>query len=329
MPVLAKHLPSIHDQLDYFSDATPKSEGLPLGWRKNDYCAVDWSGTRARHRRFNNVHTKAPGGNAQPDIRWWNSGYWAAVLISPRHAIAARHYRAAVPSQLNELQFIGRSMQLYQPKVARVISEVGEDLDVIEFERDLPRIEFAIADRIADMRTARRGQRIWLQTSQHMTMQLTLDQVAIVVETGGAKWASYFTAAPANDGVSGCAGPNGDMYVFSGDSGSPTFTFDRWGRQCLVGLHWATPTVGAGGTSKAAREFESLRDIVREAGHDLELADVAPASPDVDGDGDVDAIDLTIVQSEWGRASSRADVNGDGTVDARDLAAVLAGWSIT
>lgn len=326
MPVHATHIPSLHDQLDYLAAATHTSEGVPLGWRKSDFCPVDWSGTRARRRRFNNVHTKAPGQWANVELRWWNSGYWAAVLISPRHAIAARHYRAAVPSQVNDLHFIGRSLALYAPKVSRILSEVGEDLDVIEFEKPLPRIDLAIADRIADMRTARKGQPIWLQTSQHMTMQLTLQQVAVITETGGAKWAHSFSAKPANDGVSACAGPGGDMLVFSGDSGSPTFTFDRWGRQCFVGLHWATPTIGAGGTSKAASEFESLRDIVRAEGYDLELADVSPASDDIDGDGDVDGQDLAIVQAEWGKYHSRADVNGDGIVDARDLAAVIGGW---
>jgi hypothetical protein len=326
MPALKHHLPDVHDQLDYLSDPSLGVEALPLGWRKCASCPIDFSGTRARRRRFNNVHLKAPAGIGNPETRWWNSGYWPAVLISPMHAIVPRHYRAAVPSQVNELQFIGRSMQLYQPKVSRILHEVGEDLDVIEFERELPRADLAIADRIADMRTARRGLPIWLQTSQHMTMRLDLDQVATIVETGGAMWASYFTAQPAKDGPYDSPGGDGSIWWFSGDSGSPTFCADRWGRQCLVGLHWASPTIAAGGTSKAAREFEALRDVVGTCGYTLELADVAPADADIDGDGRVDARDLSILQAEWGRANSRADVDANGIVDARDMAAVLAGW---
>lgn len=329
MPVLAIHIPAVHDQLDYLSDPKPGVEALALGWRKSDFCPVDWSGTRARRRRFNNLHSKAPGGLTNQEIRWWNSGYWAAVLISPRHAIAARHYRAAVPNQVHELEFLGRSMQLYRPKVKRVIEEVGEDLDVIEFATDLPRVDLAIADRIADMRTARKGLRVWLQTSQHMNFQLALDQVAVVKETGGATWAAYYTSQPAPDGVSSGAGPNGDLYAFGGDSGSPTFTFDRWGRQCLVGLHWASPTIGAGGTSKPGREFDSLRQLVGEHGFELELCDVSSPDPDIDGDGSVGAADVAVVLAEWGRSFSRADLNADGTVDARDLATVLAGWNTT
>ena len=52
----------------------------------------------------------------------------------------------------------------------------------------------------------------------------------------------------------------------------------------------------------------------------------APTTPgDVNGDGKVDAADLSAVLSAWGTAAG--DVNGDGTTDASDLAAVLANWS--
>ncbi len=46
---------------------------------------------------------------------------------------------------------------------------------------------------------------------------------------------------------------------------------------------------------------------------------------DLNGDGTVDALDLTEVLVGWGQASG-GDVNGDGLVDGNDLAAVVSAW---
>ena len=52
-----------------------------------------------------------------------------------------------------------------------------------------------------------------------------------------------------------------------------------------------------------------------------------PTNPaDINGDGVVNALDLTQVLSQWGGPGT-ADVNDDGTVDGVDLGAVLAAWS--
>jgi hypothetical protein len=52
----------------------------------------------------------------------------------------------------------------------------------------------------------------------------------------------------------------------------------------------------------------------------------APSVPgDINGDGKVDASDLSVVLSGWGSAGG--DLNGDGTTNGADLAIVLANWS--
>lgn len=51
---------------------------------------------------------------------------------------------------------------------------------------------------------------------------------------------------------------------------------------------------------------------------------------DVNGDGKVDALDLSIILSNWnktGATAAQGDLNGDGTVNALDLSIVLANWS--
>jgi 1,4-alpha-glucan branching enzyme len=47
---------------------------------------------------------------------------------------------------------------------------------------------------------------------------------------------------------------------------------------------------------------------------------------DVNGDGRVDAADLSALLSAWGTANDAADLNNNGTVEAADLAALLAQW---
>lgn len=55
--------------------------------------------------------------------------------------------------------------------------------------------------------------------------------------------------------------------------------------------------------------------------------DGAPSNPaDINGDGAVNGLDLTILLSSWGTSGPSGDVDGNGTVNGTDLAIVLAGW---
>jgi hypothetical protein len=48
---------------------------------------------------------------------------------------------------------------------------------------------------------------------------------------------------------------------------------------------------------------------------------------DLNGDGVVDAADLSILLAAWGTSDPVADINGDGTVDGADLTTLLANWT--
>ncbi len=50
-----------------------------------------------------------------------------------------------------------------------------------------------------------------------------------------------------------------------------------------------------------------------------------PPCPDVNGDNQVDGVDLSAVLAGWGQGAS-GDVDGDGSVNGTDLTAILAGW---
>ncbi len=69
--------------------------------------------------------------------------------------------------------------------------------------------------------------------------------------------------------------------------------------------------------------IEAAVDEVR-----MQILDCAAANPlDLNGDGSVDAADLSILLSNWGTSGS-GDVNSDGIVDAGDLATLLGGWGV-
>lgn len=72
-----------------------------------------------------------------------------------------------------------------------------------------------------------------------------------------------------------------------------------------------------------------LRDIAlgvsQDSNNDGIPDECGNCAADIDGDGTVDGMDLTLVLAGWGSGGS-SDVDGDGTTSGPDLAAVLAAW---
>ncbi len=81
-------------------------------------------------------------------------------------------------------------------------------------------------------------------------------------------------------------------------------------------LRFVARDLGAGSLVEAALDDVSV--IVEDCEPEL------PA--DLNGDGLVNGVDLTILLGQWG-ASGAADIDGDGVVSATDLTALLAQWS--
>lgn len=55
--------------------------------------------------------------------------------------------------------------------------------------------------------------------------------------------------------------------------------------------------------------------------------EVAGVTGDINGDGEVDGGDLTLLLGAWGSADASADLDGNGVVSASDLTVILSNWS--
>jgi hypothetical protein len=80
------------------------------------------------------------------------------------------------------------------------------------------------------------------------------------------------------------------------------------------------PALFAGGNFTSA--IDSADSYIAKWG----CTEATPCPADVDGDGQVNVIDLVEVIFAWGSSGSDADANEDGMVDVLDLVAVLLAW---
>jgi hypothetical protein len=79
-----------------------------------------------------------------------------------------------------------------------------------------------------------------------------------------------------------------------------------------------------GGLSNLTPQHPQLNDFAS-LDVDISLTIVIPG--DLDSDGSVNALDLSIFLGAWSTDDEAADLNGDGVVDAADLAILLSEWT--
>lgn len=105
-----------------------------------------------------------------------------------------------------------------------------------------------------------------------------------------------------------------------------------------VSIPWAT--IDGGGGSLSGGSFTIVGTIGQPdatagpalAGGSFTIAGglwnsaVVPCTGDVDGDGEVDSVDLAIMLGAWGPTDSSADLDGDGQVGPIDVAVLLGAW---
>ena len=120
------------------------TEGTPIAfnpkhWTKiyNDDMDLDFTGSMLITRKFNNVNNRTPSGtrsaqtrskilNTFPnsDINWFNSGWWRAVLISPKHILCCQHMARHGGYSRNQLgreaSFMNKSGEIFTTKFKEI-----------------------------------------------------------------------------------------------------------------------------------------------------------------------------------------------------------------
>ena len=76
--------------------------------------------------------------------------------------------------------------------------------------------------------------------------------------------------------------------------------------------------------------LEIARTPTLDADHNGQLDDCTHPNPaDINGDGLVNASDLSLLLNAWGTADAKADIDRNGTVNALDLTVILSAWTET
>jgi hypothetical protein len=101
----------------------------------------------------------------------------------------------------------------------------------------------------------------------------------------------------------------------------------------INGAYTLAAPAGVGYTLKVTKPgylSYTIKNLTLTNGENIETIDIRQMAGDIDGDGIVDATDLTCLLSEFGRAPvnfPNADIDGDGIVNATDLTYLLAGFN--
>jgi hypothetical protein len=329
MAVLKNYNREYHD-LHIFSPSVslnPKKDGVPVSY--NSHCAaaqynVDFSGCAAKNQRFNN--RSSYGQSDWENINYWNNGYFAAVLITPKHALICQHYYAAIPSQVNELKWLGKSENTYTRKVKRTKQLNPYDIRLVEFETEFPADDVKIYSKIADVRYIPKETEMWMQDGQCRIYRTRLKDSRTsdgTVNTDPTTWTSkpflddgmgYNEGLPFN----GMSGPPQSPNVFSGDSGSPTFVLDKAGNTILVGLAY-------GGHIIPPALINTLKEEIGSQ-YSIQYVKLSARLGDYNQDGKVDAGDQTSLLAAWGTDNKEYDLDGDGFVDAGDMGILMSNW---
>jgi hypothetical protein len=329
MAIIKNYNREYHD-LHSFSPSVsldPKKDGVPVKY--NNRCAaalnnVDFSGCAAKNQRFNNrsTYVQSDWGN----INYWNNGYFAAVLITPKHALICQHYYSAIPSQVHELKWLGKSEQVHTRKVKTTKQLNPYDIRLVEFETEFPADDVKIYSKIADVRYIPRDTEMWMQDGQCRIYRTRLKESKTKDNTVNGEPTTWVSKPFLDDGMgynegipyNGMTGPVQSPNIFSGDSGSPTFVLDKAGNTVLVGLAY-------GGHIIPPALFETLKAETNNQ-YPLEYVKISVRPGDFTQEGKVDATDQAMLLSQWGTNSKEYDLNGDGVVDMQDMAILLANW---
>jgi len=302
----------------YVGGAPPiLTEGIPVSWKKGSFAeqdGLDLSSCNVRNRRYNN---KAGRTNLE-DINNWNSGYWATVLVTPKHAIGCRHYWKQVPAQASKQRFMGKSGKQYYPELEKV-DDFNGDIVVLTFKEELPDDVTVIQP--ADIGYVPVGSKIYQLTNQGMLHYMYSRGGRVITYPG--REPRIYDFEYEIDPVMGER-----EAIWSGDSGTPTFVKDENNGK----LYWLGNKWGGFPYSEDTATMTELKAFFKEEGYVFKLAKLSGGDMDFNNDGVIDSGDLGHILAAWGTNPKineyfeLYDLNDDGVIDSGDMGEILAKW---
>ena len=309
----------------YIGGAPPiRTEGIPVGWNDDSFAmqdGLDLSSFNVRNRRYNNKSGTTDLGN----INNWNSGYWATVLVSPKHAVGCKHYYRYATSQERSQRFIGKSGTIYYPEWEST-TELGGDRIVITFKEELPEDVTPIQG--ADLSYVPVGSKVYQLTSQGMLHYMYSKGGRVSTYSGGV----YDFVYEIDDVMGEREG------IWSGDSGTPTFVKDEQnGKLYWLGNKWGGFPLReeSPSTIELVDFLKGATSDARPQGYDWPIAKLSGGEMDFNNDGKIDSGDLGHILSAWGSNPKNNeffelyDLNDDGVINSEDMGEILANWGVT
>ena len=314
---------SYNPEATFINGAPPtRTEGIPRSWKKGSFAeqdGLDLSSFNVRNRRYNNKTSSVPNSELD-DIKNWNSGYWATVLVSPKHAVGCRHYWRQVPSQERRQRFMGKSGKMYYPEWEST-TEFSGDKIIITFKEELP--DDVTPIQAVDIGYVPVGSKIYQLTSQGMLHYMY---------TKGGRVSSRGTIFDFQYEVDDIMGER--EAIWSGDSGTPTFVKDEQnGKLYWLGNKWGGFPVQE--DSPAIIEMvdflKGATSDARPTGYSWPIAKLSGGDMDFNNDGKIDSADLGHILAAWGADATneyfeKYDLNDDGVIDSGDMGEILANW---
>jgi hypothetical protein len=320
MALLKYYNSKIHDLYLYDRLATTTQSSIPVGYNPDcqSYGIADFSGCCARNRHFCTLIGITYGVQFdRENVNFWNCCAYRGVLISPKHMIICEHFRGPRPGpndNTSGIVLLGKSGTRHTVKVVAVTLSIGSDQTLLEFDQPVPEGEFYIYNKIADPAYVPNGTHIWVQDSNGKIYKRIFKK-AIFVDGKLTSWQSD----PCIDGINDGPHTSGDPAIFVGDSGSPAFVVNSEGETLLLGLMY-------GGPNFPQKTIDNINAKLNPHGYSVSLEKMTALPQDLNQDGKIDSVDLSIFMSNWEVNGEIADFNKDGKVDAEDMSELLSKW---
>ena len=317
MVAIEEYKPSLHDLYLYEPEASfnrqagEKIEGIPIGYNPKCYTEllqdypVDFTGLAVLPRRYNNKCTRnnavnngwedewdADQASEDANINFYNSGYFAMMLVSPKHVAACKHYWTAAQNQLGKVvTFMNKEGKKFETTFIPPPPENQfNDTVILELRDEVPAdLGIRIYNKVPVIPATAMsgGYKGWLKN----TLIFTKSPQGAIWQTT-CKQKKDVNGNPISD-CPDCGSSNFNLpvkdkinrglkaNVWSGDSGSPAFMVSKQHGTLLVTGRYGGPVPSAkiddDGLITPSSDFLKMKEILESFGYTYEIIEIFDA----------------------------------------------------